>query len=757
MKKILLSFIICFLSFFVYLNNTNALAGYTTGTLINVRTEPNTNGANIGQIKDQNTTIELVSNDLYNQGDPNCSIGWYKINYNGKEGYVCGSWVSIGTPGDTNIDFSTSNYQARVTDTLVSVRNGPGYTRYSAIATLAPGTNVVIQDKVAATDSRCQEGWYKVKYYKGETGYICSLYVSTKEELTASDASYEATLRSKGFPETYIPYLVKLHQLHPNWTFNPVITNLNWQNVVSSESSQNYISGTYLNSTVNNLYQKWPSNESGWYVATDGVNAYYLDPRNFLTEKFIFMFEDLHYNYGTEGKRVLDRNSAITKEYYNTISNIFGSGSYMNNEEYIYYFIEAGYEANVSPVYLASLAKQEVTSTDQTVGSISGSYSQSYINALGVTMPLTGLYNYYNIRAFWSGNNAPITMGLAYACGLECGFDNSYGRPWNTREKAIKGGALWIADGYISENQHTIYFKKFNTHPNSGYNKFTHQYQTNVTAPTSESVTTYEAYKEQNLLNSAFVFDIPIYLNMPDVVSLPDIASTDNLLNKITINGNPISSYDKDVLEHTVYITNDISSVNISVEKSDINAKVTGTGTIMTTNEITEHQIIVTAENGNVRTYRITIKKVADSTTVDQILSKLSVKISGKTMNNISPETTSNTLIQSILKNSPTASVTIYNASGKAINGSSLLETGGSIRITAPSGETKNYTLAVTGDTNGDGVVTLFDLLQIQKHLVGTTKLSEIASIAADVDKDGNITLFDLLQVQKYIKKEITL
>lgn len=749
MKKIIFATIICIIGFFAFTSINNALEGYTTGTLINVRTEPNVNGKNLGQIKDQNTTLDLVSNDLYNQGDPNCSIGWYKINYNGTLGYVCGSWVSIGTPGTSTPDYSTKNYQARVSDTLVSVRNGPGYTNYSAIYTLAPGTNVIILDKTAATDSRCKEGWYKVKYYKDEIGYICSLYVSTKEEITATNPSYEETLKNKGFPSSYIPYLVKLHSQHPNWTFNAVQTNLSWQNVVSGESGRNYISGTYLNNKINSLYQQGPSPETNWFIATDAVNAYYLDPRNFLTEKFIFMFEDLHYNYGTGNKRELDKNSQITKEYYNTISQIFGPNSYMNNEEYIYYFIEAGFEANVNPVYLASLSKQEVTSTDTTNGSISGNYSQSYIDPVGRIIPLTGFYNYYNIRAYWSGSNAPITMGLAYACGKDCGFDNTFGRPWNTREKAIKGGANWIADGYISENQHNIYFKKFNTHPNSGYNAFSHQYQTNVTAPTSEAITTYEAYKNMNLLNTAFVFDIPIYQNMPEVVSLPDIANTDNYLTQIMINGNPIT-FDKEVLEHNAYINKTISSINITVELSDKNASVTGIGTIMTTNEITEHEIIVTAENGGTRTYKLTIKKVNDSTSIDQIISKLSVKVNGNIMSNISPGTTGTTLIGSIHASSPTAGVTIYDKSNQVILNSQIT-TGSIIKMTAPSGETKSFEIAVTGDTNGDGNVTIIDLLQVQKHILNSTPLTGARQKAGDTDGNNNIDILDLLRVQKYI------
>ena len=45
---------------------------------------------------------------------------------------------------------------------------------------------------------------------------------------------------------------------------------------------------------------------------------------------------------------------------------------------------------------------------------------------------------------------------------------------------------------------------------------YNHQYQTNIAAPSSESLTTYNAYKKQGFLDLQFTFNIPIFNNMAD-------------------------------------------------------------------------------------------------------------------------------------------------------------------------------------------------------------------------------------------------
>ena len=60
-----------------------------------------------------------------------------------------------------------------------------------------------------------------------------------------------------------------------------------------------------------------------------------------------------------------------------------------------------------------------------------------------------------------------------------------------------------------------MYYQKFNTGPNATTNRYTHQYMTNILAPASESLTTYESYNSLNILNNAYVFKIPVYNSMP--------------------------------------------------------------------------------------------------------------------------------------------------------------------------------------------------------------------------------------------------
>ena len=742
MKKIILV-VITVISFITLTTKLNALDGYTNTPDVIIRTEAYVDSSTyLTILRSSHVKLNLIDSTLYNVGDPNCPIGWYKINYEGNNRYICGEYVNIGNLEDKEPTYNETTYDARIYGSNIYVKTGASsYT--STQDTLAPGTNVVILgDKVSGPG--CNDGWYRIQYHKDKTGYTCSRYIRKKEELVSTNAEYEEYLKKQGFPESYIPYLVKLHELHPNWTFNAVHTGYNWDYVIYREASYNVISKTYLNSAVFDVYQKGQYIENGWYLTTDAVNAFYLDPRNFLTEKFIFMFEALDYNYDNPKPEKLNKESEITKQYYNTIKGLF-NGSYLNTDEYIYMFIEAGFKYNVNPIHLAARSVQEGASS-ATYEAITGESTSFY----GI-YPVKGYYNYYNIHAVVDDIcDRPVITGLAYACGEACGYGTSYLRPWNTREKAIFGGAYFIADGYINRGQHTLYFQKFDVSPTSP-TEFTHQYQTNITAPCSEAANAFSEYEEQNFLNLPFTFDIPIYDNMPSVTSLPLVASTVNTLKEIKVDGKVLTGYDEDVVDYTVYINNTKNTVNIEVTKKDNASTVTGIGEITLTGDETLHEITVTAESGLKKIYRIKLVKVEDSTSVNDILSNLSVKVTGNIMNHISPETLISTLEQSIYKYSPRATVTVFSNKGEALSGTTLLSTGQTIKILAPNGETKTFNIVVTGDTNGDGRVNIQDLLKVQKHLLKSTLLTDLALKGADTNGDGNVNIQDLLRVQKYI------
>lgn len=65
----------------------------------------------------------------------------------------------------------------------------------------------------------------------------------------------------------------------------------------------------------------------------------------------------------------------------------------------------------------------------------------------------------------------------------------------------------------------------------------------------------------------------------------------------------------------------------------------------------------------------------------------------------------------------------------------------------APETRTHSLTVIVTGDLNGDGKVTITDMLMLKSAILGE-KLSATAAAAADINYDGKITITDFLQVK---------
>ena len=243
---------------------------------------------------------------------------------------------------------------------------------------------------------------------------------------------------------------------------------------------------------------------TGQYIALDGYNwfqantatiAYFLDPRNFFNEKDIFQFLKLSFNENEK------------PEFIQPILNgTFMAGEVQVDENtkksYATIFYEAGQYAQTSPVYLAAKVRIEQ--------GVNGSAAVDGRKFEYQGVVYSGIYNFYNIHAYSGVDN--WKYGLVYAAKT-----GSYDRPWNSIEKSIKGGALWIADGYINIGQDTLYYQKYNCVTG----KYWHQYATNVRAAFTEGRMMYSNYLLAGILNQELTFSIPIYLEMPEKTVLP--------------------------------------------------------------------------------------------------------------------------------------------------------------------------------------------------------------------------------------------
>ena len=615
---------------------------------------------------------------------------------------------------------------------FVTIRATPS-SKGKAITKLLYGTEVTILEE--ANDS-----FYKILYDGLNTAYVSKTYVWKYNDLMAENDEYCNELMAKGFPYSYCPYLNKIHADHPTWVFEPLQTGVDFDYAVDQEEGKNYIQSS------NDAYKVGdePMEAGTWYMAKQSVVAYFLDPRNFLTDKTLFMFENLGFDEETQTADV--------------VRSIFGESSYLttavneDNTSYVDYYMEAGRTYLVSPVHLAARTKQEGGSSS-TYAAVTGTYNKEY-NGRSVL----GYYNYYSIGAYADKyTNSPVLRGLAYAaCYVSAGSCNKYLRPWTSRKKAIYGGAEWIANGYIAKGQHTIYLEKFNVNPNANASMFTHQYMTNVLGAYVEGHFLSSSYKKNGLFETPFKFIIPVFNNMPDKSYIPSQLSTNNSLISLNINDKLIEGFDSDIEEYTIYLLNTVTSAKIDAVAASADAVVEGTGTFELPEEINTFTIKVTAENGDVCEYVITIKIVSDTTTVEDIVGKLSVKVKDKVFYGISTNTAVKTVLSSIEKISPNAKKKVLDSSGKEKT-TGIIVSGDKVMIGTYTSPETTFTLVVTGDLNNDGLVTIKDLLKVQKHLLGTNKLEGNLFIAGDTNFDGKLTVVDLLRIQKHILGSITL
>ncbi len=221
-----------------------------------------------------------------------------------KKGLVLGLSALIAAeatavlPGSVSLSYGAEQ-AATVTATTLNARSGPG-TEYSIVGQVTNGTVVSVLGETTGSDGRT---WYQIRF-TDSTGASLSGYASaTYLQLTSSystDADFEAYLDSQGFPESYRESLRALHAKYPQWVFTALDTGLDWNDVIENESlvGRNLVSSSSVSSwksTADGAYDwatsTWPGFDgSSWVAASEEIISYYMDPRNFLNETYIFQF-----------------------------------------------------------------------------------------------------------------------------------------------------------------------------------------------------------------------------------------------------------------------------------------------------------------------------------------------------------------------------------------------------------------------------------------------------------------------------------
>ncbi len=346
------------------------------------------------------------------------------------------------------------------------------------------------------------------------------------ETCAASSYDYETELAK--FPASYRTLLSNLHSTYSKWIFVADKTGLDFQKAVAAEanSANNVVSPSACSALMS-------SASKDTYASSNAV-AYYMDPRNYLNKKDIFLFIDMGDNSActaTGVEAVLSGTDLSQSGTYYKFSNGKKVSATLSTT-YAKTILNAGSAASINPYFLAA----------KTITETGGSLSKTSTSGQNENYP--NIYNFYNIGAFSSA-----TDGLKWASS-----GSSYSRPWKNPSLSIQGGASFIYTNYYATGQYTEYFTKFNTSASTTKGTYAHQYMSSLYGAVNEAERMYKAY-DATTLNGSYVFRIPVYNNMPSTCSLLSLSDASKAVSfakatktvtttsKLTLRSGPATTY----------------------------------------------------------------------------------------------------------------------------------------------------------------------------------------------------------------------
>ena len=212
---------------------------------------------------------------------------------------------------------------------------------------------------------------------------------------------------------------------------------------------------------------------------------------------------------------------------------------------------------------------------------------------------------------------------------------------------------------------------------------------TNVQAPTSESQINYRAYRDNNLLNSSMVFKIPVYKNMPETacVKPADSGNPNNWLGSLGISGYSITP---------TFAVNNVTDYSLIVDSS-VSSITVSASPVVSTSTVTGTGTVNLAQGTNY------------------------IKI------NVTAQTgVTRTYTLTVVRGNASAGTNTVGGSGGASSG-------------------------VKGDINGDGKISVLDIVKIQRLIVGLDSLDSTATAACDLNGDGKVSVLDIVKLQRHI------
>lgn len=157
-----------------------------------------------------------------------------------------------------------------------------------------------------------------------------------------------------------------------------------------------------------------------------------------------------------------------------------------------------------------------------------------------------------------------------------------------------------------------------------GYSKVNYTLRANKSGSSTLGIRDYAMYNDAGETISATTGSVSLTAKTQQEIEAS--YSTDANLRSLNIEGYELTpEFDKNTLEYTLEVENDVESIEIRATRNDSNAHVNGTGEKELSEGINKFDIVVTAQKGNKKTYTITVNR--------KELNPISVNVDGKNYN----------------------------------------------------------------------------------------------------------------------------
>ncbi len=158
-------------------------------------------------------------------------------------------------------------------------------------------------------------------------------------------------------------------------------------------------------------------------------------------------------------------------------------------------------------------------------------------------------------------------------------------------------------------------------------------------------------------------------------------------------------------------------------------------------NKVGKQTVTVTYQ-GKTATFTVTVNSRVPSSITSNVYT-----VSSEWISKIPAGTTISTLVNGINEKQY---IKVFKGNSE-VSGNTVVGTGMVVKLMDGNTVKHSVTVVVTGDTNGDGGITITDMIAVKAHVLKKSTLSGAAAKAADTNGDNGISITDFIQIKAHI------